>query len=206
MCFFSATVHLISPRKPLSLSLFLFSFWHEFLDTFLHFRKNLAPAIYYISSPLLAMLMVILLCGFIAHVVIPLGHRYGLAFNNVAQAAQQKSKAVEKLKMAMEGHLLDYGLTWKDVEEKHVSVSYVWLCWGLIVFVPFCLLLVLVGWKKALDLGAQLSFLSEVTCGKAVFNRKGGDSPTAFSPKCLPCCCLGDARTAGGLPNLGGSF
>eukprot|EP00913_Durusdinium_trenchii_P023249 g21827.t1 len=76
--------------------------------------KNLAPAIYYISSPLLAMLMVILLCGFIAHVVIPLGHRYGLAFNNVAQAAQQKSKAVEKLKMAMEGHLLDYGLTWKD--------------------------------------------------------------------------------------------
>ena len=80
-------------------------------------RKMVAPGIYYISSPLLAMIGVLLVCAVMVYVVVPLFAMAGIYFNNAAKAKQKKEKIIKALKKALEPLLPDAGLSWTDVQD-----------------------------------------------------------------------------------------
>ena len=77
----------------------------------------MAPGIYYISSPLLAMIGVLLVCSVMVYVVVPLAAMAGIYFNNAAKAKQKREKAIKVLRKAMEPLLSNVGLSWKDVQD-----------------------------------------------------------------------------------------
>ncbi|CAL1160422.1 unnamed protein product [Cladocopium goreaui] len=86
--------------------------------------KMVAPGIYYISSPLLAMIGVLLVCSVMVYVVVPVFATAGIYFNNAAKAKQKKKKIIKALKKALEPLLPDAGLSWTDVQESEILESH----------------------------------------------------------------------------------
>lgn len=82
-------------------------------------RKVVAPGIYHVSSPLIAMIGVFALCALVVYCVVPCGHRAGLHFNNVSHESEKEKKQIAsaKLKKTMTFHLAKHGLQWRDVED-----------------------------------------------------------------------------------------
>ena len=87
-------------------------------------RKMVAPGIYYISSPLLAMIGVLLVCSVMVYVVVPVFATAGIYFNNAAKAKQKKKKIIKALKKALEPLLPDAGLSWTDVQDMKLWCAY----------------------------------------------------------------------------------
>lgn len=82
--------------------------------------KNLAPAIYHISSPLLAMLGVFLICAGMVYIVLPILRKFGLEMNDSGRKTRKREAALKALRKALDKHLAERGLTWHDVQESGV--------------------------------------------------------------------------------------
>ena len=105
-------------------------------------RKMVAPGIYYISSPLLAMIGVLLVCSVMVYVVVPVFAMAGIYFNNAAKAKQKKKKIIKALKKALEPLLPDAGLSWTDVQDMklwpYCTVPLRTLCSIIYIYIHSC--------------------------------------------------------------------
>ena len=79
--------------------------------------KMAAPGIYYIASPLLSMLGVLLVCALMVYVMVPLAAMAGIFFNPAAKAKVKREKLKKELKKVLEPHLPGVGLEWSDLED-----------------------------------------------------------------------------------------
>ena len=80
-------------------------------------RKVMAPALYYVCSPLIALLAVFFVCALVVYCVVPCGRAAGLHFNNVSKEKNKKEKAMAKIQKVLIFHLAKHGLTWQDIED-----------------------------------------------------------------------------------------
>ena len=80
-------------------------------------RKNLAPAIYHVSSPLLAMLGVFLICAGMVYIVLPILRKFGLEMNDYGRKQRKREAVLKALRKALDKPLADFGLTWHDVQD-----------------------------------------------------------------------------------------
>ena len=64
-------------------------------------RRMVAPAVYHVVSPLLAMLGVFLMCAFVVYLVVPTLRKCGLELNDVGQKRKKREKAIKALMKAL---------------------------------------------------------------------------------------------------------
>ena len=79
--------------------------------------KMVAPGIYYLCSPLLSMLGVLLVCAVMVYLVVPLGGMAGVLFNPQAKAKVKREKLKKELRKVLEPHLPAVGLEWGDLQD-----------------------------------------------------------------------------------------
>eukprot|EP00435_Cladocopium_sp_Y103_P034368 s881_g8.t2 len=82
--------------------------------------KLVAPAVYFVFSPLIAMMGVVLICALVTYVAIPLLNKLGLEFNDIARRKRKREEAIKKLAPALAPSLEKHGLKWADIEESKV--------------------------------------------------------------------------------------
>ena len=78
--------------------------------------KMVAPGIYYVLLPLIAVLTSLVLCVVLVYIFIPIANRCGLHFNLAAKQKHARRKAIKKLKKTIAKPLEDTGLTWSNLE------------------------------------------------------------------------------------------
>ena len=78
----------------------------------------MAPAVYFVFSPLIAMMGVVLICAAVTYVAIPLLNKTGLEFNDVARKKKRREQAIQKLAPALVPSLEKFGLKWADIEDR----------------------------------------------------------------------------------------
>ena len=78
--------------------------------------KMVAPGIYYVLLPLIAVLTSLVLCVVLVYIFIPIANRWGLHFNLAAKQKHARRKAIKKLKKTIAKPLEDTGLTWSNLE------------------------------------------------------------------------------------------
>lgn len=77
----------------------------------------MAPALYYVCSPVIALLGVFFVCALLVYCVVPCGRAAGIHFNNVSKEKNKKEKAMAKIKKSLIFHLAKHGLKWQDIED-----------------------------------------------------------------------------------------
>lgn len=82
--------------------------------------KVMAPALYYVLSPVIALLGVFFVCALLVYCVVPCGRAAGIHFNNVSKEKNKKEKAMAKIKKSLIFHLAKHGLTWQDIEDSEI--------------------------------------------------------------------------------------
>ena len=86
----------------------------------------MAPALYYVLSPVIALLGVFFVCALLVYCVVPCGRAAGIHFNNVSKEKNKKGKAMAKIKKSLIFHLAKHGLTWQDIEDGDFSEGVRW--------------------------------------------------------------------------------
>ncbi|CAE6971537.1 unnamed protein product, partial [Symbiodinium sp. CCMP2592] len=76
-----------------------------------------APGIYFLSLPALAVLNTFLLCALTVYAVLPCLRRHGWEFNEAGKKKQKREKALKLLKKALADPLQALGLTFEDLED-----------------------------------------------------------------------------------------
>jgi ribonuclease HIII len=74
--------------------------------------------VYFVFSPLIAMMGVVLICALVTYVAIPLLNKLGLEFNDFARRKRLRDEAIKKLVPALAASLEKHGLTWADIQDR----------------------------------------------------------------------------------------
>ena len=61
----------------------------------------MAPALYYVCSPVIALLGVFFVCALLVYCVVPCGRAAGIHFNNVSKEKNKKEKAMAEIKKSL---------------------------------------------------------------------------------------------------------
>ncbi|CAJ1379513.1 unnamed protein product [Effrenium voratum] len=76
--------------------------------------KLAAPGVYYLGSPLIAMMAIFGICALAAYALVPLAGMAGMYFNPVAQRGKKRMKEIKRLANVLDLHQV--GLEWSDLE------------------------------------------------------------------------------------------
>lgn len=95
--------------------------------------KLAAPGLYFVLSPILAMLGIFLISSVVVYVFVPLARRRGVEFTEAAKKQKQREEVMEVLEESLESPLQAMGLTFADVKASGVlaDAPLPWLLTGV---------------------------------------------------------------------------
>ena len=77
----------------------------------------IAPGLYFISSPIIAIIALFMFSAFMVYVVVPVAALAGIYFNDSAREQKKRTGLKKKAKEVLEATLIQQGLTLDDLED-----------------------------------------------------------------------------------------
>ena len=96
-------------------------------------RTMVAPGIYFVSSPIIAIIALFMFSAFMVYVVTPAAGWVGLFFNDAARDKKKRAGLKKKAVDVLVDVLPEKGLTWRDVEDRQTLVSQSAIKWHVFV-------------------------------------------------------------------------
>ena len=81
-------------------------------------RTMVAPAIYFVTSPVIAIIGLFMFSAFMVYVVVPVAAIGGLYFNDAAKEQKQRNGLKKKCQEVLVENLPEWGVSWDDIEDR----------------------------------------------------------------------------------------